>query len=228
MNTRFCIRPYDVGACDRLLQSGMPRPLAQVLSARGILSASDLAEDWARMLPPDTLGGTAEAARILADARERGEHVMIVADYDCDGATACAVAVRGLSMMGLSVDYIVPNRFRFGYGLSPAIVDIAAAGPVKPDLIVTVDNGISSSAGVAHAAELGIRVLITDHHLAGDALPQAACIVNPNTPGNGFASKSLAGCGVMFYVLLALRAELRRRGAFTRENQPRLDALVDL
>ena len=151
---------------------------------------------------------------------------MVVADYDCDGATACAVAIRGLRAMGARVDYIVPDRFIYGYGLTPEIVDFAAKH--SPDVILTVDNGIASIEGVKRASELGIQVIITDHHLAGQTLPEAQCIVNPNTPGCDFPSKNLAGVGVMFYVLMALRAELRARGRFTQQTQPKLNALVDL
>ncbi|TXD95385.1 single-stranded-DNA-specific exonuclease RecJ, partial [Ralstonia pseudosolanacearum] len=167
-----------------------------------------------------------DAARYLADAIAAGKRLLIVADYDCDGATACAVGVRGLRMLGAQVGYIVPNRFEYGYGLSPEIVALAARE--RPDVLVTVDNGIADVAGVAAANALGIDVVVTDHHMPGAQLPEARVIVNPNQPGCGFPSKHLAGVGVMFYVLLALRAELRNRGAFTPQNQPRLDALLDL
>jgi single-stranded-DNA-specific exonuclease len=171
-----------------------------------------------------------EAATLLADAIEADARLLIVADYDCDGATACAVGLRGLRMLAAGtqavIDYLVPNRFEYGYGLTPEIVDLAAQR--SPDLLITVDNGIASVEGVARAAELGIEVLVTDHHLPGPRLPAAACIVNPNQPGCGFPSKHLAGVGVMFYVLLALRAELRARGRFDAASQPRLDALLDL
>lgn len=152
--------------------------------------------------------------------------MLIIADYDCDGATACAVGVRGLRMLGAQVSYIVPNRFEYGYGLSPEIVALAARE--KPDVLVTVDNGIADVAGVAAANALGIDVVVTDHHMPGAQLPEARVIVNPNQPGCDFPSKNLAGVGVMFYVLLALRAELRKRGVFTPQDQPRLDALLDL
>ena len=167
---------------------------------------------------------------LLADALEADARLLIVADYDCDGATAAAVGLRGLRMLAqgtqAEIDYLVPNRFEYGYGLTPEIVELAAQR--QPDLLITVDNGIASVDGVARATELGIDVLITDHHLPGAVLPQAACIVNPNQPGCGFPSKHLAGVGVMFYVLLALRAELRARGRFDVASQPRLDALLDL
>ena len=228
MKTRFALRPYDKMACERLEHAGILRPIAQALAARGINDPQDLLEDWRSMLAPSLLEGTERAAQILADAAALGRRIAIVADYDCDGATACAIAVRGLAMMGLKANYIVPDRFKFGYGLTPAIVDLAASLSPRPDLIITVDNGIASVEGVRRARELGMEVIITDHHLPGDALPQAACIVNPNVKESLFPSKALAGCGVMFYVLLALRAELRRRGVFDKASQPRLDRLSDL
>lgn len=227
MNTRFSLRPYDKLASEKLEHAGILRPIARALSARGVLTSDDLLEDWPALLPPSTLEGTLETARILADAIRDGKRITVVADYDCDGATACAVAVRGLAMMGCKAQFIVPDRFKLGYGLTPAIVD-AAWQAHRPDIIITVDNGIASVDGVARARELGIDVIITDHHLPGDALPEAACIVNPNVRGSAFASKSLAGCGVMFYVLMALRSELRNLGVFDRTNQPRIDCLSDL
>lgn len=228
MKTRFALRPYDKMTCERLEHAGILRPIAQALAARGIHGPQDLLEDWRSMLAPSLLEGAERAAQMLADAAALGRRITIVADYDCDGATACAIAVRGLRMMGLEANYIVPDRFKFGYGLTPAIVDLAASLTPRPDLIITVDNGIASVEGVRRARELGIEVIITDHHLPGDALPEAACIVNPNVKESLFPSKALAGCGVMFYVLLALRAELRRRGVFDKASQPRLDRLSDL
>ena len=151
-----------------------------------------------------------------------------MADYDCDGATACAVAVRGLKTLGIRVDYIVPDRFKYGYGLSPEIVDLAVSQPEKPDILLTVDNGIASVDGVDHANAMGLTVIITDHHLAGKTLPNAGAIVNPNLLGSRFPSKALAGCGVMYYLLLAVRARLRQEGVYSKENQPRLDTLSDL
>ena len=202
--------------------------MARALSARGIRSPEDLNEAWSGMLPPNLLTGIDLAAERLLAARNRGERVTIVADYDCDGATACAVGIRGLSALGLSVDYFVPDRVRHGYGLTAAIVDLLAARPNPPQVILTVDNGISSADAVRHAATLGIDVVITDHHLPADDTPPAVAIVNPNQRGCGFPSKSLAGVGVIFYVLLALRARLRDEGAFTAQTQPRLNELVDL
>lgn len=224
--TRFITRDYSPAIVGHLMDEGFSEPLARVLAARGIESADDLKPDWRAMLPPLSLMGTTAAARILADAIEAGKRIMVIADYDCDGATACAVALLGLREMGATVDYLVPDRFVYGYGLTPEIVELAASK--KADLILTVDNGMASIDGVEKAKALGIDVIITDHHLPAEKLPAAACIVNPNTPGCDFPSKNLAGVGVMFYVLMALRAEFRSRGRFDAANQPRLDALVDL
>lgn len=226
--TTFVTRPYDPSAANVLTTAGYLPPVARALSARGIRSPEDLNEAWSGMLPPNLLTGIDRAAERLLAARNRGERVTIVADYDCDGATACAVGIRGLSALGLSVDYFVPDRVRHGYGLTAAIVDLLAARPNPPQVILTVDNGISSADAVRHAATLGIDVVITDHHLPADDTPPAVAIVNPNQRGCGFPSKSLAGVGVIFYVLLALRARLRDEGAFTAQTQPRLNELVDL
>lgn len=226
--TRILNREFDLEAARRLHEEGYLPPVARALSARGIRDASELAQDWKSMLPPAMLEGTREAAERLALARERGERVTVVADYDCDGATACAVAIRGLGMMGVKADYFVPHRVYHGYGLSCAVVDLLAARTPRPDVLLTVDNGVSSAEAVRHAAELGIDVIITDHHLPGAELPPAVCIVNPNLADSAFPSKALAGVGVMYYVLLALRALLRERGVYTQQTQPRLDALVDL
>ncbi|OYV36988.1 MAG: single-stranded-DNA-specific exonuclease RecJ [Thiomonas sp. 20-64-5] len=226
---QFLLRQPAPRAQHRLQEAGTHPLLAQLFAARGVKEAAELELRLARLLPPALLKGAEAAALALAEAIARGERLLIVADYDCDGATACAVGLRGLRAMGATVSYLVPNRFTTGYGLSPAVVDLAlqhAGG--KPDWIVTVDNGIASVDGVAHAKAHGIRVLVTDHHLPGDTLPEAEVIVNPNQPGCAFPSKSIAGVGVMFYVLLALRSELRRRGVFDAANQPRLDALLDL
>ena len=224
-----------------LEQAGVHPLLARLLAARGVRAADELDDGLARLLPPSSLRGAAEAGRLLADTIESGGRICIVADYDCDGATACAVALRGLAMLGAPRDtlsYVVPDRALHGYGLTPTIVDLVRAH--RPELLVTVDNGIASLAGVAHARALGIAVLVTDHHLPAlengcVVLPAANVIVNPNQPGCEFESKALAGVGVMFYVLLATRAELRARGRFDAAQhpaganpQPRLDALLDL
>ena len=216
----------------QLEQQGVPSLLARIYAARGVQSKSELEYATKSLFPPGQLANAGDAAVLLADALEAQAHILIVADYDCDGATACAVGIRALRLMagegGGEISYLVPNRFTQGYGLSPEIVDQAAVR--HPDLLVTVDNGIASIDGVARAAELGIATLITDHHLPGEHLPEADCIVNPNQPGCGFPSKHLAGVGVMFYVMLALRAELRERGWFAERGitEPNLAALLDL
>ena len=214
-----------------LEQAGLHPLLARLFAARGVTTSDELDDGLARLLPPDTLLGAREAARQLADAMAAKRRLCIVADYDCDGATACAVGVRGLRLLGAplgfdSVHYLVPDRVVDGYGLTPAI-----ARRVKDsgaELLITVDNGIASVDGVRVARELGLQVIVTDHHLPGPQLPADCVIVNPNQPGCAFDSKSIAGVGVMFYVLLALRAELRERGVFDAKNQPRIDALLPL
>jgi len=215
-----------------LEKAGIHPLLAQLYAARGVLDPAELDAGLAKLLPPASLKGSAEAARLLADAMAQDKKLCIVADYDCDGATACAVAVRGLRQLGARhVDYIVPDRVQDGYGLTaPISARVKASGA---DVLITVDNGIASFDGVASARALGLQVLVTDHHLCASvdgqiALPEADVIVNPNQPGCSFASKSMAGVGVMFYVLLALRAELRLRGLFDAHSQPKLDALLPL
>jgi len=210
-----------------LEQAGVHPLLARLYAARGVSAVDELDEGLNRLLPPADLLGNAQAARLLADAIARDQRLCIVADYDCDGATACAVGLRGLRLLGARhVGYIVPDRVRDGYGLTAPIAQrVKDSGA---DVLITVDNGIASIEGVAHARSLGLQVLVTDHHLPASELPQADVIVNPNQPGCGFASKSIAGVGVMFYVLLALRSELRERGVFTAQNQPKLDALLPL
>ena len=181
---------------------------------------------FAALLPFNDLTSCADAARLLSDAIAKKERLLIVADYDADGATACALGISVLRQLGADIGYLVPNRFEHGYGLTPEIVDLAAAQSAR--WIITVDNGIASVDGVARANELGIGVLVTDHHLPGDTLPKAACIVNPNQPDDSFPSKNLAGVGVMFYVLLALRAELRARDWFATRPEPNLADQLDL
>ena len=226
---QFIARDAPPRVVHTLQSAGVHPLLAQLLAARGMRDPAEVEPELSALLPPGMLLGCEPAARVLADAIARQEQLCIVADYDCDGATACAVGLRGLRMLGAKVSYVMPNRFTTGYGLSPAVADLVAQRPGgKPDWIVTVDNGIASVDGVARALQLGMRVLVTDHHLPGERLPDAQVIVNPNQPGCNFPSKNLAGVGVMFYVLLALRAELRARGAFTAATQPRLDALLDL
>ena len=225
--TRLAVRPYSVRNAALLSQQGLHPVLARLLVARGVSDVKELSTGLNALIPPQALLQIDDAALFLADAIEAEQKLLVVADYDCDGATACAVAVRGLRSMGAQVDYLVPNRFEYGYGLTPEIVALAAQSK-SPDIIITVDNGIASVEGVAAAQELGIEVVVTDHHLPGDHLPAAAVIVNPNQPHCNFPSKNLAGVGVMFYVLMALRAELRLRGHFEAQNQPRLDKLLDL
>lgn len=210
-----------------LEQAGVHPLLARLYAARGVLGKEELDNGLGLLLPPATLKGVEAAAALLADSIAAGKRICIVADYDCDGATACAVALRGLRLLGAQhVDYLVPDRVADGYGLTPPIAQrVKQQGA---DLLVTVDNGIASIEGVAAAVQLGLQVLVTDHHLPGAVLPEGALIVNPNQPGCGFESKSIAGVGVMFYVLLALRAELRARGAFDDRSQPKLDALLPL
>ncbi|MEP6823564.1 MAG: single-stranded-DNA-specific exonuclease RecJ [Ramlibacter sp.] len=210
-----------------LEQAGVHPLLARLYAARGVLGKDELDDGLARLLPPSGMKGAQEAALLLADAIREQRRLCIVADYDCDGATACAVAMRGLRLLGAKhVSYIVPDRVVDGYGLTPPIAQRVKDGGAE--VLITVDNGIASVDGVAAANALGLQVLVTDHHLPGPQLPDAAVIVNPNQPGCSFESKSIAGVGVMFYVLLALRAELRARGVFTSENQPKLDALLPL
>ncbi len=215
-----------------LEQAGVHPLLAQLYAARGVQSAQELDNALARLIAPAEMLGLDAAATLLADAIGANQKLCIVADYDCDGATACAVAVRGLRLLGAQyVSYIVPDRVVDGYGLTAPISErVKASGA---DLLITVDNGIASFEGVARARALGLQVLVTDHHLPASrdgliVLPEANVIVNPNQPGCTFASKSIAGVGVMFYVLLALRAELRERGAFTAALQPKLDTLLPL
>lgn len=212
---------------EQLRQQGVHPVLARLFAARGIKTSQELATDLTLLYPPYQLLHIDKAATFLAQAIVDKKKCVIIADYDCDGATACAVGVRGLRMLGAQVEYIVPNRFEYGYGLTPEIVTLAV-NQHAPDIIITVDNGIASIEGVAEAKRLGVQVVITDHHLPGDALPAADVIVNPNQPGCPFPSKHLAGVGVMFYVLLAVRATLRDQGVWHTHNQPKLDSLLDL
>ena len=204
------IRPVALDAVGALTQSGVHPLLARVYAARGIASEAQLATELERLHPPASMLNLQRMAVLLADAIAGKKKLLIVADYDADGATACAVGMRALRAMGATIDYLVPNRFEYGYGLTPEIVKLAQREK-KPDVIITVDNGIASVEGVAEANRLGIKVLVTDHHLPGDTLPDAWCIINPNQHGCTFPSKHLAGVGVMFYLMLALRAELRTR-----------------
>jgi len=219
-------RTYSTATACKLAESGIAPLLARIFAARGIESPEQLDTDIRHLTPFAQLKNAEQMACLLADAIAENKEILVVADYDADGATACAVAVRGLTALGARVDFIVPNRFEYGYGLTPEIVQLAAES--KPDILLTVDNGIASVDGVAEAHRLGMQVLVTDHHLPGDTLPDAECIVNPNQPGCPFPSKNLAGVGVMFYVLMVLRAELRNRHTFETIPEPNLGNLLDL
>lgn len=212
-----------------LTRAGIHPVLARVYARRDIKTPEDIVNDLNGLLPPTNMLNLEQAAGALADAIEAGSRLLVVADFDADGATACAVAIRGLRRFGANVDFLVPDRFIFGYGLTPALVDHAAAlyHDNIPDWIITVDNGISSLAGVSRAKALGMKVLVTDHHLPGPQLPEAL-IVNPNQPGCPFPSKHLAGVGVMFYVLMALRGHLRDKRSWPAEKIPRLDDLLPI
>lgn len=218
-------RVYSNSGVEALQAQGLPNLLARLLAARSVT-----AEDWSlqempHLLKPDALTGATRMAQLLADAIAQQKRILIIGDYDADGATATSVAMHGLDMMGARVDFLVPNRFEYGYGLTPEIVALAATQ--QPEVILTVDNGIASIDGVAAAKALGMQVLITDHHLPGEQTPAADCIVNPNQRGCDFPSKHLAGVGVMFYVLIALRAELKQRGMLA-EDEVHLGSLLDL
>jgi len=213
-------------AFEGLVAAGVPPILARIYAARGIGAPAELDADLANLPPFGSMKGIDAAAQRLADAVERRERILIVADYDADGATACAVGMRGLAALGADVDFLVPNRFEYGYGLTPEIV--AQAAGTAPRLIVTVDNGIASHEGVAAAAARGIEVIVTDHHLPAATLPAPALIVDPNQPGCAFPSRHIAGVGVMFYVLLATRAAIRERGSLPKGGEPNLGQLLDL
>ena len=219
-------RLFNQAIVDTLIDAGTNPLLARLYAARGVIAKSELEASLSGIIPPEQLTNSGEMAILLADAIAANKKILVIGDYDADGATATAVAVKGLRSMGAQVDFLVPNRFEYGYGLTPEIV--ALASTLKPDILITVDNGIASVDGVAAANLLGLQVLITDHHLPANVTPAAACIVNPNQHGCNFLSKNLAGVGVMFYVLLALRAELRSRGAFAKKQEPNLTELLDL
>ena len=224
--TRIVARSIPQRVVWQLEQQGLHPLLARLYAARGVKDKAELDYELKSLIPPTALTHAADAAHILADAIEAEARLLIIGDYDCDGATATAVGMRALKMLGATVDFLLPDRFKLGYGLSPEIVDVAAEQ--SPDLIITVDNGIASLEGVARARELGIATLITDHHLPAETLPDADCIVNPNQPGCDFPSKCIAGVGVMFYVMLALRTELRERGYFVEHPEPNFAVLLDL
>lgn len=224
--TKIVQRNIQPQAEQHLIATGVTPLMARLLATRGVTEASQLSANLSQLLPPNTLTNNTVMAKLLADAIAANKKLLVIGDYDADGATATAVAVKGLRAFGAIVDFLVPNRFEYGYGLTPEIVALATT--LNPDVIITVDNGIASVDGVAAANALGIQVLVTDHHLPGQETPQAACIINPNQHGCTFASKNLAGVGVMFYGLLALRAELRERGAYANKAEPNLSELLDL
>ena len=227
--SKLTIRAVPGRTRDMLVEQGVHPVLAAIYASRGVRSRDELERELGALLPLDQLLHADDAAVLLADAIRDGKRLLIVADYDCDGATACAVGMRALGWFGANVAYLVPDRFKLGYGLTPELSRLAAQSKAgKPDLLITVDNGIASVEGVAEANRLGMQVLVTDHHLPGAELPAAAAIVNPNQPGCRFPSKSIAGVGVMFYVMLALRAELRKRGHFADRAEPNLAELLDL
>jgi len=218
------IRDYSKETAERLASLGISSLMARLLAARGIEQKIEIEPILKHLINPDCLTNNKQMAVLLAEAITEQKKILVVGDYDADGATATAVALRGLRAMGAKVDFLVPNRFEYGYGLTPEIV--ALAQHLQPDIILTVDNGIASIEGVAYANSLGMQVLITDHHLPAEQIPAAACIVNPNQRTCAFPSKHLAGVGVMFYVLLALRAELRARKQVNAEFN--LAELLDL
>lgn len=235
MNPQLIARDCPPRAAWQLEQAGVPPLLARLFAARGVRSQQELDPGLALLHPPSSMKGLDQAAALLAKLRKQGGKLCVVADYDCDGATACALLLRGLALLGFApaqLAYVVPDRAVHGYGLTPAIVDLALQQQ-QPDLLLTVDNGIASLEGVAYAKARGLQLIVTDHHLCAQGpdgevlLPAADAIVNPNQPGCAFASKALAGVGVAFYLLLALRAHLREQNAFSGEA-PRLDGLLDL
>lgn len=225
---RIATRPINPQLQSALQAAGANPLIAQLYAARNVADSSELNDSLKQLIPYTQLTNCTAAASRLADAIQAKQKILIIADYDADGATACSVAMKGLASMGAVVDFFVPNRFEHGYGLTPELADIAHAKGA--DLIVTVDNGISSAEGVARAKALGLDVIVTDHHIAGSVVPDCI-IVNPNQRGCAFPSKSMAGVGVIFYVLIALRAELRARDYFSgclNRAEPKLDELLDL
>ena len=225
---RIATRPINPQLQSALQAAGANPLIAQLYAARNVADSSELNDSLKQLIPYTQLTNCTAAASRLADAIAARQKILIIADYDADGATACSVAMKGLASMGAVVDFFVPNRFEHGYGLTPELADIAHAKGAN--LIVTVDNGISSAEGVARAKALGLDVIVTDHHIAGSVIPDCI-IVNPNQRGCTFPSKSIAGVGVIFYVLIALRAELRARDYFSgclNRAEPKLDELLDL
>jgi len=222
------VRQRQTGSVEDTLPGSLHPVIRRILLARDITDEKSLDLKLGRLQKPSTLSGIGESAEILAEAVVSGQSILIVGDFDADGATGTALAVRALQLMGAEhVDFRVPNRFEFGYGLSVGLVETLAGNP--PDVLVTVDSGISSIDGVKRAGELGCKVIVTDHHLPGEELPDAEAIVNPNCPGDHFPSKNLAGVGVVFYLMSVLRSALRERNWFTLpRNEPNLARLLDL
>lgn len=225
--SKITVRSIDPHAFEALHRYGFPPVLARIYAARGIAHSEQLETELARLIPFVEIKNIKQMASLLADAIEAQKRLLIIADYDSDGATACAVGLRILREFGAVVDFLVPNRFEYGYGLTPEIVQLAHTTR-QPDIIITVDNGIASIEGVQAAKALGMQVLITDHHLPGDELPDATAIINPNQPGCPFPSKNIAGVGVIFYLMMALRSEFRQRDAFRTRKEPNLARFLDL
>ncbi len=221
-------RAHNPVATYRLTQQKVHPLLARLFAARGVEDFADVDLELASLAPPHTLKNTEKSAKILADAVEKQKKVIIIGDYDCDGATSTALAVRALKLLGLDARYLVPDRFRLGYGLTPAIVDLLLEMQPQPELIITVDNGMGSFEGVEYAKQFHIETLITDHHLPAEKDPEALAIVNPNQRKGTPSLKNLAGVGVIFYVMLQLRAELRARGFFQHRPEPNFKNLLDL
>lgn len=221
-------REHNAQAAYRLTQNKVHPLLAKLFSSRGIQNFDDIDLNLSALLPPLLLENAEQAAKMLAEVVEKKEEVIIIGDYDCDGATSTALAVRALGMLGLKARYLVPDRFKFGYGLTPAIVDLLLTMQPRPQWIITVDNGMASDEGVEYAKQFGIQTIITDHHLPAEKTPRAVAIVNPNQKESRFPSKNLAGVGVVFYVMLALRAQLRLRGFFKNKVEPNFKSLLDL
>lgn len=224
MKPHILARETDHAIQQQLQNAGINPLLAKLYASRGLKDLSETDNALSHLLHFRDLKSIHQAAEQLAQYIDEGKRLLIIADYDADGATACAVGMKGLQWFGAKVDFLVPNRFEHGYGLTPLLVDLAHDAGAQ--VIITVDNGIASSAGVEHAKNLGIEVLVTDHHLPGDDLPDCT-IVNPNQPECTFSSKSLAGCGVMFYVLLALRAHYKQLGRYDTQTPPNLALLLD-
>lgn len=228
MRTSRKVKQRETGSVAHTLPDSLHPVIRRILLARDITDEKSLDLKIASLQPPTTLSGIQHASEILADAVVSGQSILIVGDFDADGATGTALAVRALKLMAATrVDFRVPNRFEFGYGLSVALVDTLSDNP--PDVLVTVDSGISSNDGVKRAREMGCRVIVTDHHLPGEVLPEAEAIVNPNCPGDQFPSKALAGVGVVFYLMSVVRSALRQRNWFTLpRKEPNLARLLDL